>query len=242
MMTKNDIKYLKSLQQKKYRDLHSSFVIEGEKIIAEMFKSGNRYNRLFITEDAPESFKENDVFHIKKAEMSRISGLKSPSNCLAELPFFDESELPFPESETFIGLDDIQDPGNLGTIIRICDWFAIPNIICSRDCVDQYNPKVVQASMGGIFRVNVYYTDLEKYCKELIDRGLGVLATSMDGIDVATAEKPSSGLLVIGNEGRGISDQIKSLAEQTLSIKRIGEAESLNASIACGILVNWLKS
>jgi len=241
-MTKNDIKYLKSLQQKKYRDQYGRFVIEGSKMIRELLDSDIPYERIFYTEEAPDFLKKEGFLQIKKAEMERISGLKTASNCLAEVPFLAKKEVNFPQGEIYVGLDKLQDPGNLGTIIRICDWYGIKKIICSRDTVELYNPKVVQSSMGGIFRVEVHYLDLFEYCNSLNINDINFLAAVIDGKEPREIIAPVEGLLLIGNESKGISKELLHLSSERVAIKRQGKAESLNASVACGILVNWLKS
>ncbi len=241
-MTKNDIKYLKSLQQKKYRDQYGRFVIEGPKMIRELLDSGIPYERIYYTEEAPDFLKKEGFLHIKKAEMERISGLKTASNCLAEVPFLPKKEVDFPKGEMYLGLDKLQDPGNLGTIIRICDWFNIRKIICSIDTVELYNPKVVQSSMGGIFRVEVHYLDLFEYCNSLINNDIDFLTAVVNGKDLKELKAPDEGLLMIGNESKGISKELLHLSSHKIAIARHGKAESLNAAVACGILVNWLKS
>jgi len=241
-MTKNDIKYLKSLQQKKYRDQYSRFVIEGPKMIQELLDNNVPFERIFYTEDAPSFLHKEPFLRIKKAEMERISGLKTASNCLAELPFLLKTNADLPKGEFFVALDKLQDPGNLGTIIRICDWYGIKKVICSKDTVELYNPKVIQSSMGGVFRVEVQYLDLFSYCNELKNSNIPVLAATLNGKELSEIEAPKEGLLMIGNESKGISKELQQMCTQSLAIKRHGKAESLNASVACGILVNWLKS
>ena len=241
-MTKNDIKYLKSLQQKKYRDQYSRFVIEGPKMLKELLDNNVTFERIFYTDEAPEFLQKEAFFHIKKAEMERISGLKTASNCLAELPFFPQNEAELPQGEFYLALDKLQDPGNLGTIIRICDWYGIKKIICSKDTVELYNPKVIQSSMGGVFRVELHYVDLFEYCNKLKNSNLGLYAAALNGEDISAMTAPKEGVLMIGNESKGISKEMLQSATHKLSIKRHGKAESLNASVACGIMVNWLIS
>ena len=231
-----DIKWIKSLQEKQTRKTTQCYIIEGEKMLTEVLASAAVILLKVVTtmEGVEHQFKLTDVpvFRCSPAEMERISALKSPTPILAVLRI--TTSTPSLTGKVLC-LDNIQDPGNLGTIIRIADWFGIEQIVASEHTVDAYNPKTVQASMGSIFRVNIHYTDINAF---LASCALPIYGAMMDGESMATLNMEQPAVLVIGNEGNGISKPVIEHLTHRISIPRIGKAESLNAAVATGILVS----
>jgi RNA methyltransferase, TrmH family len=233
MLSKSKIKYIQSLRQKKYRDEAGVFVAEGPKVVQEFLESPNiKLEDLFF-------LKGSNGFNgtaISSIELEKISGLVTPNEVLAifRKPVYDS--IASPEGKLSLALDSIQDPGNLGTILRTADWFGIEQVFCSLDTVDVFNAKVVQSTMGSIGRVQVIYTDLPALIAEY--PGLPVYAATLDGDDLYTMERPSNGLIVIGNESRGVSEAVLSKATHKIFIPRKGKAESLNASVAAAIILS----
>jgi len=239
MPTRNQIKLVKSLTRKKERFANRLFIAEGRKVVAEALEAGLHAEMLFCDKDLSDNSLFKSAETISPGEMERLSALSSPSEALAVLRMPEDIKLK-PESPNWIVLDGIRDPGNLGTIIRIADWFSWGGVLCSEDCVDRFNPKCVQASMGSVFRVPVEYCDLAVKINSSADREF--LATDMNGLsiwDVKVEGQPKRGL-VIGSESHGISELVSSACSSTITIP--GErAESLNAAVACGILVAALS-
>ncbi len=238
-MTKNEIKQVKQLQQKKYRQQQGLFVVEGWKSIQDYLQTGMKPEKIFAVETATVLSGANDqVSFISQKVLQQISGLKHPKDALAifKQPVYKH----LPQSGLILVLDNLQDPGNLGTIIRTADWFGIQNIVCSMGTVDCYNPKVVQASMGSLAHVQVYYTDLTAYLPKL---DLPVYGTFLKGNNLYREQLPEAAAIVIGNEGQGISSEIAALVTHKITIpKALGSrAESLNASVATAIIVNEFK-
>jgi TrmH family RNA methyltransferase len=239
MVSKNQIKVITSLEQKKFRQKHKLFIAEGVKVIQELLLSNFELEHLYITELLFEETSENKISKISFEELKKISCLTSPNNCLAlfkipEVHVIDNSGL-------VIALDNINDPGNLGTIIRLCDWFGVNQIVCSENTVDSYNPKVVQATMGSLARVNVTYVKLDGYLK---NNNKTIFGTFMKGKNVYKEELPSDGILVLGNEANGISKEIAKHISKKLSIPRFGKlkkTESLNVASAAAIFLNEFK-
>lgn len=239
MVSKNQIKLITSLQQKKYRKEHQLFIAEGKKVIQELIQSNFELEILFTTSAIFPDINQNKVTTVSDADLKKISALTTANDCLAvfKIPMHKE----IIASGLIVALDDIRDPGNLGTIIRLCDWFGIKELICSEETVDIYNPKVVQATMGSIARVNVSYLNLEQYIKEA---KLPVFGTFMDGKNIYKTDLPSEGIIIMGNEANGISASIEKLAKNRLSIPRFGElqqTESLNVATATSIILSEFK-
>ncbi|WP_394906824.1 TrmH family RNA methyltransferase [uncultured Mesonia sp.] len=240
MLSKNQIKLINSLSQKKYRNKYNLFVAEGIKVIKELLNSNYELELLYST---------TDVFYvpteklqlITEADLKKISKLATPQIALALFKIPEKSET-MKAVNFAVALDGIRDPGNLGTIIRLCDWFGVKQILCSNDTVDCYNEKVVQATMGSLARVNIAYTDLYETLK---NTDLPLLGTFMDGENVYKTQLPSSGIIILGNEANGISPTIESLASQKISIPQFGEnqsTESLNVATATAILLSeWRR-
>lgn len=232
-LSSTQIKQIRSLTQKKFRDEAGLFVVEGEKMLSEALSSG---------------FEAVCVYHreeIGEGQMSRISSLDSPSPVLAVLKKAPQKETPKLKADgLYLALDSVRDPGNLGTIMRICDWFGVEGIFASEDTVDQYNPKVVQSSMGAVFRKTVVYCDLSAVCKRFRENNLDVHGTFLDGDDLYGSQIKPCGLLVMGNESIGISPQIKALCTSRLLIPSFAcgvHAESLNVAIAAAVTISEFK-
>lgn len=228
-LSKNKIKLIRSLRLKKNRDAERLFVVEGEKIINELLTEQANSLEFICSTDNQFNFERS--YFTDERTMKEISSLKTPGSLLAIVRF---PEKKAGESDLILALDGIQDPGNLGTIIRTAEWFGITSIVCSIDTVDCFNSKVVQATMGSLFRMSIEYTDLAEY---LSKTGLPIYGALLDGVDMYTTPLEKRGVLVIGNEGKGISDAIKSFVTKPIFIPKYGEAESLNAAMATGIIL-----
>ncbi|MBP6126598.1 RNA methyltransferase [Flavobacterium sp.] len=238
MVSKNQIKLINSLQQKKYRKLHNLFIAEGKKVIQELIDANFILEHLFVTK--ADLFDTNPAATlISDSELKKITALTTANDCLA---VFEIKETAFkPTSGLELALDNIKDPGNMGTIIRLCDWFGISKIVCSEETVDMYNPKVVQATMGSLARVQVEYINLADYLKATDKE---IFGTFMDGENIYKKELPSNGILVMGNEANGISSEIENLITQKISIPRFGnlqQTESLNVATATAIFLSEFK-
>ncbi|MCR5863317.1 RNA methyltransferase [Flavobacterium sp. J372] len=239
MLSKNQIKLITGLQQKKYRKEHNLFLAEGIKTVQELLNSEFELYHLYTTENIFSDVEKNRVTIISPPELEKISALTTPNTCLA---VFKIPELRQVKAEGLvIALDDVRDPGNLGTIIRLCDWFGINQLICSEACADVYNPKVVMATMGSLARVNVAYTNLEEF---LANTKLPVFGTFMDGDNIYNERLPENGIIVMGNEANGISAEIEKLCSQRIAIPRFGElqaTESLNVATATAIILSEFR-
>lgn len=215
-------------------------MVEGNKIISELPNSNFKIKEIFSTNPQNLNFKESIVHQITENELKKISFLQNPKDSVAICELNEESKLE--DKNIQLVLDGIQDPGNLGTIIRLADWFGVEQIICSDDTVDFYNPKVIQASMGSFTRVNIVYCNLVDYLSETKNTNIG---TDMDGENIYTFEKPEKINLILGNEGKGMRDETEKLLHKKISIPRFGKSqstESLNVSMAAGIILGQLYS
>jgi len=238
-ISKNQLKLITSLSQKKYRQKHDLFIAEGIKVLNELLNSTFEIETLFCTNDFETAISENKVVRISETELKRVSTLKSPNKALGIFKIPKEKAVQ--NSGLTIALDAINDPGNLGTIIRLCDWFGVTQLVCSKDTVDCYNQKVVQASMGSLTRVSIHYTDLENY---ITKSNLDTFIADMAGENVYKTKLPKEGILIMGNEANGVSEEIKSLLQYKISIPRFGETqetESLNVATATAILLSEFK-
>lgn len=239
MISKNQIKLITSLQQKKQRISHQLFFAEGIKVIQELLDSNFELVNLYTTQNDFNEVAESKKVLIEESDLKKITALSSPNSCLAifKIP----SEKKIIESGLILALDAVRDPGNLGTILRLCDWFGINQLICSKDAVDIYNPKVVQATMGSIARVNVNYINLEQY---LAETNLPVFGTFMNGDNIYKTQLPQEGIIVMGNEANGISIGIEKLISNRLTIPRFGmlqKTESLNVATATAIVLSEFR-
>ena len=238
-ISKSQLKLIRSLSQKKYRQKHDLFIAEGIKVLNELLNSTFEIETLFCTNDFETAISENKIVRISETELKRVSTLKSPNKALGIFKIPKGKAVQ--NSGLTIALDAINDPGNLGTIIRLCDWFGVTQLVCSKDTVDCYNQKVVQASMGSLTRVSIHYTDLENY---ITKSNLDTYIADMDGENVYKMKLPKEGILIMGNEANGVSEEIKSLLQHKISVPRFGETqetESLNVATATAILLSEFK-
>jgi len=248
MLTKTEIKWIRSLSQKKFREKEGCFIVEGPRLVNELLASGDfLIRRIYCTSgwNPPVQSRNLPISMIDEESLSRISGLESPNKVIAvvELPVGSKGLLsvPPPGEGVYLLLDQIQDPGNLGTIIRIADWFGISGVFCSLNTVELFNPKVIQSTMGSIFRVPVIYTSLaDLLVKNATGSRRPVYATTLSGDDVFKAELSSSAFMIMGNEGRGIDPLLMPFVSKELfipgkSVNSTG-AESLNVAVATGII------
>jgi len=236
VISKNQIKFIKSLSLKKNRVKAQLFVAEGEKIVNELLNSEFEIENIYATKQFSgiNSSPKSAITVVSNEELSRISNLTSPNNVLAIVKISQiESEK---NHGVILVLDDVNDPGNLGTIIRMCDWFGVTQLICSKNTVDCYNPKVVQSAMGSLFRLDIKYLELTTY---LADIDTPIYGAYMNGVDVKGLEIPNKVHLIMGNEANGISESISKYITNKVSVKNIGQkAESLNVAIATSILLH----
>jgi len=243
MITKNQVKYIQSLGQKKSRDIENRFIAEGPKLVNELLTAENcRIIQVLALKEwineNPTASNHTDVIELSDLELEKISQLTTPNQVLAVIEKIQWENDPEIKGNISLALDTIQDPGDMGTIIRLADWFGIKNIFCSTDCADVYNPKVVQASMGSISRVRVEYTEILSWLKEKKD--IRIYAAVLDGQDITKMEKINEGIIVIGNESKGINTEMLKLANVKVTIPGKGKAESLNAAVATGIILSHL--
>jgi RNA methyltransferase, TrmH family len=239
MLSKNQIKLITSLQQKKQRLINQLFFAEGIKVIQELAESNFELVHIYTTQNDFEEVLNDKKTIIPESDLKKISALATPNSCLAVFQIPAEKQII--ESGLILALDSIRDPGNLGTILRLCDWFGVSQLLCSKDAVDVYNPKVVQATMGSIARVNVNYIDLEPYVSKT---KLAVYGTFMDGNNIYKSTLPQEGIIIMGNEANGISPEIEKLIKNRLAIPRFGtlqKTESLNVATATAIILSEFR-
>ncbi len=246
MLSKTHTKYIQSLQHKKFRDESKLFIAEGPKVLLDLLESrkftckeifglqdwvtGNKIQVSALTGAALET--------VMDFELEKISALSSPNHVLAVFEKgIQNTDVPLTGKIT-LALDSIRDPGNLGTIIRIADWFGLTHIICSETCADMYNPKVVQSTMGSLGRVNIVYTDLVVWMKK--NKEFKIYSASLNGKPVQSFGQLKEGILIIGNEAHGIGHELMPLANEKITIPKMGTAESLNAAVATGIILSHI--
>jgi len=239
MLSKAQNKYIRSLTQQKFRNEYREFVAEGEKIAGEWLSAGCSIKMIVATEEWVADNKhvitkhsEAELYIVKDFELEALSSLQTPNKVLLVVAMPEKKTVP-DVHEWYLALDGIQDPGNMGTLIRIADWFGINHVICSQGCVDVYNPKVVQSAMGGHLRVNIYEEDILPF---LTKSKLPKIAATLDGENVYGMGRQDAGILIIGNESKGVSAQVAATATKKVMIPRKGGAESLNAGVSAGIL------
>ncbi|MCB9201867.1 MAG: RNA methyltransferase [Flavobacteriales bacterium] len=238
MLTASKVKLIKSLNKKKFRQKYNLFVCEGNKIIKELIKSDYNIENIYCTQKSKENINFSDINLVEENEIRKISFLTNPSDSLAVVRI-PESKL-IQSKKIQLILDDIQDPGNLGTIIRLCDWFGIEQIICSNNTVDVYNPKVIQASMASFLRVNVFYTDLQEFLKK---SKIPIVSTAMQGESLYEFKVEEPCYIVLGNEGNGISEDVFSLSNSKITIPQFSnhqQTESLNVAMATSVILSQL--
>jgi len=252
MLSKNKIKFIKSLDNKKSRDESGQFIIEGNKIVSEFINAGWNINLLVAqprwTETFPERALQNieEIIDVENNELRKISLLKTPHNVLAIVnkPEFLINWNEILNNLTLV-LETIQDPGNLGTIIRTAAWFGINNIICSPDSVDVFNQKVIQASMGAILRVKVHYTNLIDFMNRISENNFPVYGASLDGMPIYNYDLSANGIILLGNESSGISPSLKKYITQKIKIPCFSDTtegiDSLNVSMAAAIICSEFR-
>lgn len=247
-ISKNQIKYIRSLSQIKFRKACQAYIVEGLKNAAEWLRQEAALEYIVAMPswfdqhaELIKAYESTQCLIATEADFEKISGFKTPNQVLliAKMPQQKET---VPEMETgtwALMLDKVQDPGNLGTIIRTADWFGIKTIICSPDCVEQFNPKVIQSTMGSLLRVDCIYTDLVTFLQSR--PGLPSYAALLGGTSLNPTQKYAPGLIIMGNESKGISEEVKALVQHKLTIDRVGpDAESLNVAVATGIFCHTL--
>ena len=238
MVVKSEIKLVKNLQQKKYRNQHRLFVAEGCKTVQEVLSSGFTPKVLYSTDKNALPDHEDLITLIGEKTLERMSGLKTPNKILAvfEIP----KTTALPTKGWVIALDGVKDPGNMGTLIRLCDWFNIAHVVCAADTVDCYNPKVVQATMGSIARVRVHYTDLTSFLLDFPGESYGAV---LNGLPIQDAQFPKAGVLVLGSESHGISPDVQRTISHQISIPQIGNssADSLTVATATAIFLHEIR-
>jgi RNA methyltransferase, TrmH family len=247
MISKNRLKFIKSLQNKKVRDEERLFVIEGDKLVKEFLSAGIHVKSLiakpeFINGLQPYMTRFSDnIEAVSYEELKQISALKTPHNALA-IVYMPDHELNLSEivNHLSVALDFVQDPGNLGTIIRAAGWFGIKNIVCSFDCVDVYNPKVVQASMGALLHVNVFYYDLKKLFTFAMEKSVSIFGTMLEGNSIYDHKPDNKGIILLGNESKGISGELIPFITEKIMIPKFSDAkegiDSLNVGMAAAIV------
>ena len=243
MISKNQIKYIHQLELKKFRKQEGLFIAEGHKVVGDLLRAGFKPRQIFAVQDwitdnsSQLSVLDSQLSEVNLEELTRLSLLQHPQQVLALFPIPDEQTIPSPKNALSILLDNVQDPGNLGTIIRIADWFGIDTIYCSLGTVDAWNPKVVQATMGSIARVHIKYVDPHLLFDSIPDK-FPVYGTFLDGNNIYTQQLSQQGIIVMGNEGNGISDAVRSRVTHKLLIPDFHKgdtADSLNVAIATAI-------
>ena len=245
MISKNEIKLIKSLSTKKNRLKELLFIVEGEKMVDELLSSNYKIKKIYGTKEWFENnFSKLDLIDFQKIssdELCRISNFKNPNDVLALVEMF-SNELDYSSlTGTTLILDSINDPGNLGTIIRTCDWFNVRNVICSKDTVDVYNNKTIQSTMGSIFRVNIYYFELLEFFVSINNKPQTYAAT-LDGENLKNIKNKKDNFLIIGSESHGISDDLMKFVDEKVKIENVSASgESLNAAIATGIILYQLS-
>ena len=240
MLTAHKIKILQSLDQRKFRQKYNLFLVEGNKTIKEIPDSDYKIREIYSLNPELLPIQNLPSTQISPAELRKISFLQNPKDSVAVCEFKEQKILE--NTSVQLILDGIQDPGNLGTIIRLADWFGISQIICSEDTADFYNPKVIQASMGSFVRVNVVYENLENYLKNSTVPAFG---TDMIGESIYQIDFPKKFNLIFGNEGNGIRQNVRNLISNKITIPRFGNSqatESLNVSMAAGIILGQIFS
>jgi TrmH family RNA methyltransferase len=244
MLSKSTISLLKSLQQKKFRIEHGLFLVEGNKSVTEFANSSYQIEAIYHTAAIdPKLLKLSGKINfteISLNDLEKISSLKSPQEVIAlvKIPAFPILNTTALKGKFAIALDGIQDPGNMGTIIRTADWFGIQHIICSADTVDVYNPKVVQATMGSLAHVNIYYVELAEFLGSI---NMPLFGALLDGSNIYKTDFCTEGLIIMGNEGNGLRPEIIKLVQKAVTIPRGGNAESLNVGIATAIFCSEIK-
>ena len=235
MITKNRIKFIRSLHNKKERIQYKMFIAEGGKIVSELLDSQHSFQSIYCVNDSEDSFREMEGCELISAkEMKMISSMKNPPGVMAIIDFLLWPTPDFNKGR-YLFLDRINNPGNLGTIIRIADWFGFDGLICSENSVDLYNPKTIQSAMGSVFHTPVFYSESKDFFEKL-NPDVQVIGAVLDGTSIENFHFPENGILLIGSESHGIDSHLDKYLNNRVMIPRIGSAESLNVAVATGIL------
>ena len=236
MLSKNQVKLIQKLHHKKYRNELNLFIVEGKKSINEFLQAGYTPQLLIATEAFTTSVSQHLITPVSKDELRKVSTLQNPDEGLAV--FQQPKHKGILQEGVIVALDNVQDPGNLGTIVRLCDWFGVETLLCNTQTVDCYNPKVVQASMGSLTRVAVHYLDLAAF---LTTTALPVYTMDLEGENLYTATFPKDCILILGNEANGISSEVRALSNEVITIPRFSQhqrTESLNVAMAGAIILS----
>lgn len=239
MLSKATVKYIQSLHHKKFRDEEAVFVAEGPKLVGELLAGKTFVCRNVYALKSWEHQTAPPAEMIEGFELEKVSSLSTPNQVLAVFEKKMVEKNPVLKGKITLVLDDIQDPGNLGTIIRIADWFGVENIFCSLHTADMYNSKVVQSTMASIQRINLVYTNLAEWLDGV--EGIETFAAALNGDSLNSVSGLGEGILLIGNESKGISPELLKMADRKITIPRVGEAESLNAAVAAGIILYEIR-
>ena len=246
MFTKNQAKLIKSLQEKKNRVESGLFIVEGEKSVVEVLNSDFEIDFILTTTEFFDKYgekireKSNSYEIVNQFELEKVGTFSTNDSALAVVKQKTNKSFKIEKDEIVLALDEIKDPGNLGTIIRIADWYGIKNIVASKETVDFYNPKVISATKGSFTRINMFYTDLNNY---LSKQKIPILGTFLKGENIYKIKFPSTGIIVMGNESIGVNNEIEKLITNKITIPKYGAAESLNVAIATAVILdNWKRS
>lgn len=247
MLSKNRVKYINSLKIKKYRQLHEAFIVEGSKSVLELLASEFEIEFVLSTPDFQQKYAsilsdhQSVVETVTLKELEGLGSFQTNDSCIAVAKTKENRFLKAETQEYALVLDDVRDPGNLGTIIRVADWYGVNKIICSPDSTDFYNPKVIAASKGSFTRVNMFYTDLPAFLDKNA-KGRNILGAFLDGDSIYEhAFSSEGGYIVMGNESNGVGPAVESYITHRITIPRIGEAESLNVGIATAVMLDNLR-
>ncbi|GAB3647622.1 RNA methyltransferase [Echinicola sediminis] len=244
MISKNTLKFIKSLQQKKFRRQENAFFVEGAKNVTELLQSDFEVSHLLYTEKFYASHHqmvdafERESFLVNTRALESVGAFKTNEESLAVAKIKENRPFEVLEGELALALDEVRDPGNLGTIIRIADWYGIKKLILSEHTADFYNPKVLQASMGSFTRVDFHYTDLKEFLSRQKQKVYGAF---LEGQNIHKAPLKAEGIILMGNESKGISEELSPLVSHKITIPRFGEAESLNVAIATAVICDNFK-
>ncbi|MBS1627154.1 MAG: RNA methyltransferase [Bacteroidetes bacterium] len=238
MLSKNEVKYIQSLCHKKQRNETGLFIAEGPKLAEEILASSYIIEKVYALPEWIEKNNKINAVEITQKELNQISQLQTPNEVVLIVKQAGIGIEPILKNNFTVVLDDIQDPGNLGTIIRLCDWFGVQQIICSNNTVELYNSKVIQSTMGSFVNVKIWYKNLIDFFNS--NKNIPVWGAVLNGMNVYELVKPKEAILLIGNEGKGINNNLLSFIHKKVTIPKKGKAESLNAAVATGILLSHL--
>lgn len=243
-LSRNEIKLIRSLQEKKGREASRLFLVEGVKMVEELFcQSKYRIESVFYTVDYQGKIPHDvHAYAVSETELERISGLISPNKILALVKYPPRFIPDWKNEQLVLVLDEVRDPGNLGTILRTADWFGVKTVIASETSVDLYNPKVIQASMGAVFRINYLQDNLINVMSELQEHSFKIYGADLKGKDLYQVELAAHSAIVMGSESHGLTPGVKQMLSEIVTIPRFGKTESLNVAMAAGIILSHFRS